>query len=382
MAVKELGVGCVGYGFIGKVHTYAYKNISFYYDPPPARIRLVGVCTAHKETAEKGLADGYELATTDFEELLRRPDIDIINVCTPNSLHKDQVIAAAEAGKHIYCDKPLARNLAEAREMAEAVKKAGTFCGMALQYRHIPAVLRAKQLVDEGLIGEPFSIRGAYLHSGYVDPDRAISWRMRRSESGAGALFDLGSHVLDLMRFLCGEFASVSADTEIFTRERPAAPGSAERAVVDVDDLAVMRLRMKNGMLGTCEASRVATGSNDELRVELHGREGAILFNHQDPNWLYVYDRRRAGGPYGGDGGFTRIEAVMRYPAPAKLPGPKFSPGWFRFHVACLEAFVESVVEGKEPMPSIADGLAVQEVMEAALISVREGREVSLPLEG
>jgi len=380
LAIARLGVGCVGYGFIGKVHTYAYKNLPFYYDPTPARVELVGVCTAHEDTAEAGLSDGYQFATTDFTELLGRSDIDIINVCTPNYVHKDQVIAAAKAGKHVYCDKPLALDLAEAREIQSAVRAAGVTAGMTFQYRHVPAILRARQLMDEGAIGEPFSVRAAYLHAGYIDSARPMSWRMRRETAGAGALFDLGSHVLDLVRFLCGEFASVSAEFETFTKRRPI-PGGDEMGDVDVDDLALLQVRMRSGMIGTCEASRVATGTNDELRIEIHGRDGALLFNLQDPNWLWVFDNTEDGGTYGGRRGFKRIESVMRYPSPAKLPGPKFSPGWFRFHVACAEAFVESVIAGRDAMPSMDDGVAVQEVMEAALRSADTGGPVSLPLE-
>ncbi|MGQ9631602.1 MAG: Gfo/Idh/MocA family protein [bacterium] len=379
--MKEYGIGMVGYGFIGKVHTYAYKNLDLFYDPPPCRVKLVGVCTAHEDTAGKAIEQaGYEFATTDYRKLLARDDIHIVNCCTPNYLHKKILVDSLRAGKHIYCDKPLAMNLREAREIVEEAKAAGVVHQMTFEYRFIPAILRAKQLVDEGFLGDVFSFRSAYLHSGYIDPDRPMSWRLDKGMSGGGALFDLGSHVLDLIRFLLGDVAEVYATTKTFITERPVREGSPERAKVEVDDLVLMQIRMRNGALGTLEASRVATGTNDELRLEIHGSRGAIYFNHQDPNWLYVYDTRDKEGEYGGDRGFKRIEAVQRYPSPAALPGPKFAIGWMRFHLASQYDFLCNVVRGKVGHPNLEDGCAVQEIMEAATLSADWGRWVSLPL--
>lgn len=379
MASKQFGVGMVGYGFIGKMHTYAYKSIPVYYDPPPADIRLVGVCTSREETAKKAVKHGgYEFGTANYHELLDRDDIHIINCCTPNNLHKDVILDTLKAGKHIYCDKPLTMDLAEAKEVMAAVDKTHVVHQMTFQYRFMPAMIRAKQLIDEGILGEPMSFRVAYLHSGYIDPGRPMSWRLDKNHGGGGALFDLGSHVLDLTRFLLGDCREVFAATETFIKQRPVAKGSNELVDVEVDDLALVQMKMENGALGTMEASRIATGTNDDLRVEIHGREGAIRFNLMDANWLYVYDNRLAGEPFGGMKGFNRIETVQRYPEPAAFPGPKFIAGWVRFHIASMYDFLSNVVKGEPSAPTLYDGFKVQEVMEAAQESADKGCWVAL----
>ncbi|RLE14599.1 hypothetical protein DRI96_01200 [Candidatus Aerophobetes bacterium] len=376
---KELGVGIVGWGFIGKVHTYAYINLPLFYQPPPAKINLVGVCTAHEKTADAARKiAGFKFATTSYKDLLEREDIDIINCCTPNYLHKNILIDALKAGKHIYCDKPLALNLKEARDILKATEKSSSIHQMTFEYRFIPAIMRAKQLIREGFLGDVFSFRGCYLHSGYIDPSRPVSWRLDREKSGGGALFDLGSHILDLVRHLLGEYKSVFATSRTFIKERPLPDNLERKKKVEVDDISILQVELENGGIGTIEVSRLATGANDELRIEIHGQKGAIYFNLMDPNWLWIYDTRDPGEPIGGFRGFKKIETVQRYPKPASLPGPKFSIGWMRYHIASQYDFVKKVVEGKKGNPSFYDGYKVQEVMEAAQISAREKRWVNL----
>lgn len=379
MASKQFGVGMVGYGFMGKMHTYAYKSIPTFYDPPPADIRLVGICTSRSETAQRAAENGgYEFGTTNYHELLEKDDIHIINCCTPNYLHKDLLIDALRAGKHIYCDKPLAMNLAEAQEVLNTAEKANVVHQMTFEYRFIPAIMRAKQLIDEGFLGEPMSFRAGYLHSGYVDPDRPMSWRLDKKQGGAGALFDLGSHVLDLVRYLLGDCREMFATMQTFIKRRPADKGSSELVDVEVDDLVLIQMKMENGALGTVEASRIATGTNDDLPLEIHGTKGSIKFDLMEPEWLYIYDNRLAGEPIGGRKGFTRIETVHRYPKPAAFPGSKCTLGWVRFHIACMYSFVSNLAKGAESPPTIYDGFKVQELMEAALISAEKGVWVKL----
>jgi predicted dehydrogenase len=379
LASKQFGVGMVGYGFIGKMHTYAYKSIPIFYDPRPVDIRLVGVCTSRAETAQRAVEHGgYEFGTTDYHELIERDDIHIINCCTPNYLHRDIVIDALKAGKRVYCDKPLAMNLAEAREILDVAEKTNVVHQMTFQYRFVPAIMRARQLIDEGLLGEPMSFRAAYLHSGYIDPNRPMSWRLDKKQGGAGALFDLGSHVLDLVRYLLGECREVFAATQTFVKRRPASKGSSQLVDVEVDDLALLQMKMENGALGTTEASRIATGTNDDLRIEIHGREGAMRFNLMEPNWLYVYDNRLESEPIGGRRGFTKIETVQRYPEPAVFPTPKCTVGWVRCHIASMYSFLSNVARGEASPPTLYDGLKVQEIMEAALESAEKGSWVGL----
>ncbi len=205
VATRELGVGMVGFGFIGKVHAHAFHSLPLFYDPAPARVRLVGVCTSREETANHAQERaGSDFATTRFEDLLACDNIDIIDVATPNHLHRDQVLAALAAGKHVYCDKPLTVSLADARAMvAGARARPDLSHGMAFHCRFVPATMRARQLMAEGALGRVYHFRGAYLHSGYEDPGRPMSWRLSK-EAGGGALSDLGSHIVDLMGWLLG----------------------------------------------------------------------------------------------------------------------------------------------------------------------------------
>lgn len=372
--LPELGVGMIGYGFMGRMHTYAYQSLPFLYDPPPARFRLVAVCTAHADTARKAAEQGgYERGVTDFRQVIDDPRVHIVHVCTPNTAHREACVAALAAGKHVYCDKPLAATLADAEAIVAAANRApNSRHQMTFQYRFLPATLRAKELMAEGFVGRLFSYRAAYLHAGYVEPDRPISWRLDAAASGGGALYDLGSHIIDLMRHLAGEIARVNATLKTFITERP--DGKGGRGVVEVDDLALLQVETADGALGTIEASRLATGTNDELRFELHGDKGALRFNLMDPNWLWAYDHRDPAGPHGGLRGFKAIETVQRYPKPAVLPGPKNAIGWMRAHIACLHNFVTCVVEGRPAKPDFADGLAVQRIMAAAQRSARSGR--------
>ncbi len=291
-------------------------------------------------------------------------------------MHAQQAAAALAAGKHVYCDKPLARTLDEALTIAAAARAARGRFQLVCQYRYLPATIRARQLVEAGFLGRLLGFRAVYLHAGYVDPNRPMSWRMDMSRSGAGALGDLGSHVLDLLLHLVGPFEQVFADLPTLIGERPTAGGG--RAKVEVDDIAYLMLKTAEGATGTVEASRLATGAQDELRFELHGSRGAMRFNLMDPNWLEVYDNTPAEAAYGGDRGFKRIECVQRYPK-ARLPGPKFAIGWDRAHVECLAAFLRAIVEDTPTSPGIDDALAVQAIMHAAQQSGEAGRWMEIP---
>ena len=269
--------------------------------------------------------------------------------------------------------KPLALNLKEAKEILEVAQEKNKLVHqMAFEYRFIPAIMRAKQLIEDGFLGRVFHFRTCYLHSGYVDSKRPMSWRLYKDKAGGGALFDLGSHVLDLIRYLLRECKTVFATTKTFIEERPLTKNSATKAPVKVDDLVLMQIEMESGTTGIMEASRLATGTNDELRIEIHGDKGAIYFNHMDPNWLWIYDTRDEAEPIGGKRGFKKIETVQRYPKPAVLPGPKFAIGWMRYHIASQYEFIRRVVDGQKGEPGIYDGYKVQEIMEAAYLSAEK----------
>ncbi|MFW5866185.1 MAG: Gfo/Idh/MocA family protein [Armatimonadota bacterium] len=370
----QLGVGIVGFGFIGKVHAYGYQNQSLFYDPPPAQPRLIGVCTSREETAEVARdVGGFEFGTTRFEDLLERDEIDIIDVATPNSLHRDQVVAALEAGKHVYCDKPLSVTLDEAREMVAAADAHPDLqTGMAFQMRFAPATMRARQLIEDGFLGRVYHFRASYLHAGYTDPQRPMSWRLGPD---GGCLADLGSHVVDLMRYLLGDYASVRGTLERWIDERPAEPGSDEMVPVEVDDYSCLQARMRSGALGFIEASRFATGAQDDASFEIYGEKGALRWSMMDPNYLDAWDESAPGDRKG----FTRIATVQQYPAPSSLPSPKLPVGWMRFHMHSVHDFLRAVVQGEPGTVTLRDGAITQAVDEAVRISDESGDWQDVP---
>lgn len=376
--MKSFGIGMIGYGGIGRVHAMGWRALPYHYGLPADTIRMVGVATTSPATAQAAAAEiGCDYWTDDYHALLARSDVDLVDICVPNLKHAEVVEAAARAGKQIYCEKPLAMNVAEGQRMVAAVEEAGVRAQMTFNFRFFPAILRAQELVQEGFLGRIFSFRGRYYRSSYIDPKKPISWRQQRAIAGGGALLDIGSHILDLLYSLLGEFASVQATLDTLIRERPAAAGSAEMAPVDVDDIALLHLRTASGVLGTVEASRMGTGLPNEVTFELFGEKGAIRFSAADPGWLEVYDLRDAGGPLGGMRGFRKLETMGRY-AGQKAPDWSMAPDFSRAHAECQYQFLRALDEGTPARPTLADGLHIQAVMAAAERSSAEGRWVQV----
>jgi predicted dehydrogenase len=376
--MKKLGVAMIGYGGIGRVHGMAYRNIPFHYGLPADTINLVGVATTRAESAQKAAAEiGCPVWTTDYRELLARADVDVVDICVPNHAHEEIVLAAAEAGRHIYCEKPLAMNVAQGRRMVEAARQAGVKTQITFNFRFFPAITRARQLMAEGFLGRIFSFRGRYYRSSYIDPHKPLSWRLKKDISGSGALFDLGSHVLDLIYYLLGDFGSVQATLDTLIKERPLAAGSTEKGPVDVDDIALLHMRMADGTLGLAEISRMGTGATNDLVIEIFGDKGALRFNSTDPSWLEIYDTRDPETPLGGMRGFRKLEVVQRHEG-QKSPDWSMPPGFVRTHAECQYQFLKAIAEGRPSSPTLSDGLKVQEIMEAALRSSAEGRWVAV----
>jgi predicted dehydrogenase len=367
--MQTFGVGFVGFGFMGRAHSYGHVNLPLFYDPPPCRTRFVGVATSRAETAEAARrAMGFEVVTTDWRELLDRGDIQIIHVCTPNAFHKEQVLAALAAGKHVYCDKPLCTTRSEADEIAAALPGAKVTHQMALHNRFFPATMRAKQLMESDFVGEVLSLRGAYLHSGSVDPAAPMKWKLNAELSGGGVLLDLGSHVLDLLQHLVGPLTVSSCVTHIAFPERTL-PGEGRTAPVKAEDAVVMIVRAANGALGQVEASKIATGAMDELSIEINGTKGALRFNLMQPNYLWVYDQTLAPDQRG----WRALETVQAYPAPAAFPPPKVGIGWLRAHAACLHNFLSAVAEGRPVEPGLEVGVQLQHLMADGYDLARSG---------
>lgn len=364
---KEIRVGMIGYGQMGRIHTYAYRSIPLYYDGQPCKITLKCVCDANEALARKGVEQaGFESSTTDYRALVERKDIDVVNICTPNRLHKDAVIAALQNGKHVYCEKPLAFDEAEAREIVAVADQSGMKHQITAEYRFIPAIMKAKELINADFVGRVFHFRGLYLHAGYIDPKRPREWRLQKEVIGGGVLVDLGPHILDIMRYLVGEVEEVSVMMETFFKERPMPEDPKKMGKVEVEDAITALMKMSNGALGFAEMSRVATGAEDEMRFEIHGQNGALAFNLMQPNELLAFDARESKGVQG----FKRISTVQKYPAPAMMPAPKFTMGWVRSHIAAIYHFLDSVVHDRMPSPNFHDALKIHHLMESMYRSV------------
>ena len=318
--MKTYNVGIVGLGAIGKAHAYGYLNLSLFYDPVPLRARITHVVTSRAETAKRAReAVGADFAATDYRAITENPDVDIVHICTPNHLHKDALLSAMRHQKHIYCDKPLVVSLDEAEAVRSALADYRGTAQMTFQYRFYPATMRVKQLIDDGALGEILGFRGCFLHGGSADPEAPAKWKLTAA-AGGGVIADLASHVLDLVDHLIGPFASFMAATHIAYPERPSLSDPAKKVGIDAEDCVTLLARLPSGTLGTIEATKLATGAEDELRLEIHGSRGAIRFNGMDPHHLEFHDATAADRPQGGLRGWTRIDTGQRYPSPAATP--------------------------------------------------------------
>lgn len=361
--MKRKGVGIVGFGFIGRIHALSFSVVPYCYQDLPVWPEIRGICTSRPETAQRAQAETGIWATSSLEELLACQDIDIVVVALPNVGHREVVEKSARAGKAVYCDKPLAMNPQEALAMKKIVQETGIPFGMAFQNRFVPAIQKAKELIKEGKIGQIFRARFLYLHSGYVDPERPMSWRLEKNLAGGGSLWDLGSHLVDLLLFLLGEPKIVFARGRTFLGERAIERGASVKKPVEVDDWSLIHFVLPDGGEGTLESSRFATGSCDEIRIEIEGNKGAIRYNSMQPSFLEFYNLADSSFPLGGERGFKKIETVAQYPPPYALPG-KFSFGWINAHIACVHDFLLRYSGQNTMGATIEDGVRVQEFLE------------------
>ena len=373
--MRTLGIGVIGWGFMGKTHAQALRSLPLFYPGAGFNVALRCVCARHIENArEAARAVGFESYTDDYRELLARDDIDVVSICTPNDQHEEMALAAIRAGKHVYIDKPLAVTAQSAERIAAVAARSPVFTRMVFNNRYLPATLRAKQLVEEGRIGEVLTFNVRYLHSGSIDPNRPIGWKQQMQ---GGVLLDLGSHALDLLTWLTGYPKRVFCKTFTLYGDRPTRDGGREAALSE--DHAQMLLELKNGAVGSVEASKIATGAGDELTLELRGTRGALKWSAMDASYLYFYDNTLPEADYGGLRGFTQIESVGRYPAPGgKFLPPKNAIGWERGHLHCYYTFLDAVARGERPENGIADGARLQKLMENLRRSAETGAWVEV----
>ena len=373
-AKKEIRIGLIGYGFMGKTHAWAITNLPFFFENLPFTVKITGVVTRSMEKS-RAVAQALGATAYETEDDLIASDVDVIDICTPNICHADTARKALLAGKHLYCEKPLADTLENAEEMADLAERSGKICTAVFNNRHMAAVCRAKELIEEGRLGRILTYQFEYLHNSCTDPEKKAGWKQTADVCGkGGVLFDLGSHILDLAVFLCGKIKIVNGKGQVAFPIRMGMDGNPWKT--DASEAFYLRTECENGAIGTLIASKLATGMNDDLRFLIHGTKGALSISLMDPNYLGFYDATAKSGDFGGECGFTRIECVGRYPAPAgKFPSPKAASGWLRGHLMSMYHFLNAVYKGEQNSPSFAEAAYIQRVMNAALRSDKSGRD-------
>ena len=383
---KQINIGLAGFGFMGRTHAYAVANLPFFYSslekPLPFSAKIAGVCTTSPERSA-ALSEEFSLgrAYESFDEMVKDPSIDIIDVCTPNIYHYDMVMAALENGKHVYCEKPLCETAARSKAVFERAMASGLICGMVFNNHHLAAVKRAKQLIDDGRLGRIISYNFEYLHDSCTHEGKPIGWKQNADICGdGGVLFDLGSHIIDLAVMLCGRISSVIGRSQIAYPSHPDKNG--EEWVTNASEAFYMITRSECGAMGTLTASKIAKGTGDGLSFEIYGTKGALKFSLMEPGKLHFFDATAPASPIGGTAGFTTIECGGSYPAPGGIfPSPKAPAGWLRGHLENMYRYLEAVTNGTTPSPSFEDGAYVSAVMDAALRSDRSGSECSVAWE-
>lgn len=372
---NELGVGMVGYAFMGAAHSQAWRTAPRFFDLALApRMRAVA---GRDEAAVRAAADklGWDEAVVGWRELLKRDDIGLVDVCTPGDTHAEIAIAALEAGKHVLCEKPLANSVAEAETMvaaAEAAAERGVHAMVGFTYRRVPAIALARQLVEQGRIGQVRHVRAQYLQDWIADPQAPMSWRLDKQKAGSGALGDIGAHVIDLAQYVTGELLTgVSGLLETFVHERPEAVASgslsgvadtSRMGKVTVDDAAIFLGRMSGGGLATFEATRFAWGRKNAIRLEINGSKGSLAFDFEDMNLLHFFDAADDAAT----AGFRRIVVTEpEHPYGGAWWPPGHGLGYEHAFTHQVVDLVGDLAAGRQPTPSFRDGLVVQRVLEA-----------------
>ncbi|MEQ4718938.1 Gfo/Idh/MocA family oxidoreductase [Nonomuraea sp. B19D2] len=369
-----IGVGMIGYAFMGRVHSQAWRSVGAFFDLPLTP-HMAAISGRSKERTQAAAAQlGWAGVETDWRELIKRDDVQIVDICTPGDTHAEIAIAALQAGKHVLCEKPLANTVEEAEAMVRAAAAAPGKSMVAFNYRRVPAVALARRFVEEGRIGEIRHVRAAYLQDWIVDPEFPLVWRLQKDKAGSGALGDIGAHIVDAAQFITGQtLVGVSALTETFIKERPLAAESAglgasradSMGQVTVDDAALFIGRLSGGGLASFEATRFAFGRKNAMRIEINGSLGSLAFDFEAMNELWFSS---------GGGGFERILVTEPdHPYVGAWWPPGHGLGYEHTFTHEIKDFLEAIATGADPSPSFADGLRVQRVLEAVEQSAAEG---------
>lgn len=360
--MTDINVALIGYAFMGRAHSNAYRQVTPFFSPR-LRPRLKVLCgRTYDKVAVAAQQYGWEESATDWEAVVRRKDIDIVDVSTPGNLHAPIAVAAARAGKVVFCEKPLANSVGEANRMLAAVTRAGVLHMICHNYRRAPAVVLAKHLVDDGMLGEIRHYRGTYLQDWIVDPNVPFNWRLDKRTAGSGALGDIASHSIDLARFLVGEITEVAAGLETFIEKRPLPGQTTRMGHVTVDDAAMALVRFEGGAVGTIEATRMAPGRKNYNRFEINGSKGSLAFDLERMNELEIY---LASDP-ASVGGFRRVLVTeSNHPYIKAWWPPGHIIGYEHTFTHTVFDLLEAIADARLPAPNFIDGVKNQRVLHA-----------------
>ena len=386
--MKKINVGLIGGGFMGKAHSLAYSAVPMFFWPTDIMPVKRSIAEATDTLAsDAAMRFGFEKSTSDWRSIIDDPEIDLVDIATPNNLHAEIAIAALEAGKHVICEKPLARTVEEAAKMYEASRGTDRVHMVAFNYRRTPAVSLAKRYIDEGAIGRILNVRATYLQDWSADPSSPLSWRFKKDIAGSGAVGDILTHVLDMARYLAGEITEVSSLTANIITERPLQQAGADSlgnskndggpmGPVDVEDEVLSLVKFASGAIGSVEATRNAWGRNNFITLEIHGSEGSIYFNYENRDELQVCfksddnDRR----------GFRTIYTGPNHPNGANLwPIPALGIGYGETKIIEAHDLFTAIAGGEPVRPDFGDGYQVALIDHAILESAASGQWVKVP---
>jgi predicted dehydrogenase len=373
---RTLAVGLIGYKFMGKAHSNAWRQAPHFFDLP-AGVRMKTICGRNRAAVKKAAAKlDWENAETDWRRIIADPRIDIVDICTPNESHCEIAVAAAKAGKAILCEKPLARNVNEAEKMAQAVKKARVVNMICHNYRRVPAIALAKQMIERGEIGDRiFHFRARYAQDWIVDPNFPLVWRLQSDPAGSGALGDIFSHIVDLSRYLVGEFREICGVMETFVKQRRLEKNRRIKGKVAVDDAVTMIGRFKNGALASLEATRFAPGRKNSITLEINGDAGSLFFDLEEMNRLRFYN---ADDPQDRQGFRDILVTKPSHPYIASWWPPGHIIGYEHTFIHTIADFVKAVIARKSVQPTFEDGLLNHRVLDAVAKSAKAKRWIEM----
>ncbi|MEM7381413.1 MAG: Gfo/Idh/MocA family oxidoreductase [Bacteroidota bacterium] len=369
-----MNIGIIGTQFMGKAHANAYNQLPHFFETTARPVLHTACSRNHEKAAEFSEQFGWSNTETDWRNVISNDEIDLIDICTPNHLHQPIVMEASRQGKNLLCEKPMALNTNEAREMYEAAEIAGIVHMMIFNYRYVPALALAKKMISDGDIGKVYHFNAVYYQDWLTDPNFPYVWRHNVKETGSGAHGDMNAHIVDLARHLIGEFEAVTGVQEVFIKERPTGNGM-EKAPVSADDATLFLARFRQGALGTFNATRFANGFKNHLRIEIFGSEGSLIFNLERLNELQYFSAKDDTDKQG----FRNILVTNKsHPFLKAWWPPGHILGWEHTFIHQFSELIYGIAQKNQVTPNFYDGLRCQEVLDGVVASAQKEKWIAI----